>query len=88
MYGFAIALWKCDIKKVDLFLHLMAQPPWDSNLEMAPKKPFYIIHYTYGMDYKLTGVWYCACHGRSANYARLALRHTWVRTGRLETYCL
>jgi hypothetical protein len=22
---------------------------------MAPNKPFYILHYTYGMDYKLTG---------------------------------
>lgn len=24
-------------------------------MEMAPNKPFYILHYTYGMDYKLTG---------------------------------
>lgn len=24
-------------------------------MEMAPGKPFYILHYTYGMDYKLTG---------------------------------
>ena len=34
---------------------MMAQPPWDSNILMAPQKPFHIIHYTYGMDYKLTG---------------------------------
>ena len=49
-------MWLAGIKKVDLFLHLMAQPPWYLNLELAPGKPFYIIHYTYGMDYKLTGM--------------------------------
>ncbi|GIL43843.1 hypothetical protein Vafri_1440 [Volvox africanus] len=55
MYGFTIALWLNGIKHVDLFLHMMAQPPWDQELQMANGKPFYILHYTYGMDYKLTG---------------------------------
>jgi len=55
MYGFAIGAWLGGIKKFDLFLHLMAQPPWDTKLDMAVNKPFYILHYTYGMDYKLTG---------------------------------
>ena len=30
---------------------MMAQPPYDTKLS-----PFYIIHYTYGMDYTLEGV--------------------------------
>lgn len=55
MYGFTIAAYLGGIKKVDLFLHMMAQPPWDTNLELGPNKPYYILHYTYGMDYKLTG---------------------------------
>ena len=55
MYGFAFALWIAGIHKVDLYLHMMAQPPWDTEMYMAPGKPFHIIHYTYGMDYKLTG---------------------------------
>ncbi|GLC43320.1 hypothetical protein PLESTM_001458300 [Pleodorina starrii] len=55
MYGFTIALWLNGIKHVDLFLHLMAQPPWDQEMQMGNGKPFYILHYTYGMDYKLTG---------------------------------
>ena len=59
MYGFTIALSLNGIKHADLFLHLMAQPPWDSTMDMAPNKPFYILHYTYGMDYKLTGGGMC-----------------------------
>ncbi|KAG2501810.1 hypothetical protein HYH03_000310 [Edaphochlamys debaryana] len=55
MYGFTIAAWLNGIKHVDLFLHMMAQPPWDQEMTMANGKPFYILHYTYGMDYKLTG---------------------------------
>jgi len=31
------------------------QPPWDTSLDYAPGKPFYINHYTYGMDYTLEG---------------------------------
>ncbi|MEW5304340.1 MAG: hypothetical protein WDW36_006957 [Sanguina aurantia] len=55
MYGFTIAAYLGGIRKVDLFLHMMAQPPWDTSLELGPHKPYYILHYTYGMDYKLTG---------------------------------
>ena len=55
MYGFTIGMWLGGIKKVDLYLHMMSQPPWDRQLESSPGKPFYIIHYTYGMDYKKTG---------------------------------
>jgi hypothetical protein len=55
MYGFAIGLFLGGVKHVDLYLHMMSQPPWDMNLDQSPGKPFYIIHYTYGMDYKLTG---------------------------------
>lgn len=29
---------------------MMSQPPWDEKLE-----PYYILHYTYGMDYTLAG---------------------------------
>ncbi|KAG1657279.1 hypothetical protein FOA52_005473 [Chlamydomonas sp. UWO 241] len=55
MYGFAIGLFLGGVRHVDLYLNLMSQPPWDMNLDQSPGKPFYIIHYTYGMDYKLTG---------------------------------
>lgn len=55
MYGFCIALWLGGVKRVDLYLHMMSQPPWDRDLQMAPGKPFHIIHYTYGMDYTLDG---------------------------------
>lgn len=55
MYGFTIALHKVGIPKVDLFLHMMAQPPWDTQMGISPRRPYYIIHYTYGMDYTLSG---------------------------------
>lgn len=44
------------IRHVDLYLHMMSQPPWDTGMEMKPGLPFYILHYTYGMDYTLAGV--------------------------------
>ncbi|KDD75345.1 hypothetical protein H632_c731p1 [Helicosporidium sp. ATCC 50920] len=50
MYAFTLSLYKVGIKRVDLFLEMMAQPPWDT--ELAPP---YILHYTYGMDYTLEG---------------------------------
>jgi hypothetical protein len=55
MYGFTIALYIAGVKHTDLYLQLMSQPPWDTNLDFKPGKPFQIIHYTYGMDYKLDG---------------------------------
>jgi hypothetical protein len=33
MYAFTISLWTVGVKKVELVLHLMAQPPWDSKLQ-------------------------------------------------------
>lgn len=37
-------------------LHLLLmQPPWDDKLEFAPGRPFFINHYTYGMDYTKEG---------------------------------
>ena len=35
MYAFTISLWRVGVKRVDLVLHLMAQPPWDSKLEVG-----------------------------------------------------
>lgn len=35
MYAFTISLWRVGVKKVDLILHFMAQPPWDSKLQVA-----------------------------------------------------
>eukprot|EP00798_Chlamydomonas_sp_ICE-L_P005860 gene5860-6151_t len=43
------------IKEVDLLPHLMAQPPYDTSYEERANKPFYIIHYTYGLDYNKSG---------------------------------
>lgn len=50
MYAFTIAMYKAGIRNVGLHLKMMAQPPWDSELD-----PYYILHYTYGMDYTLDG---------------------------------
>jgi len=51
MYGFTLALSKLGIGPVDVHLKMMAQPPWDTEIE-----PYYIMHFTYGMDYTLDGV--------------------------------
>eukprot|EP00891_Asterochloris_glomerata_P002540 jgi/Astpho2/2540/e_gw1.00048.41.1_t len=50
MYGFAISCYKVGLPPVGLELNMMSQPPWDTELE-----PYYMLHYTYGMDYRLTG---------------------------------
>lgn len=50
MYGFTIACHKAGVGPVDLYLRMMSQPPWDSQ-----RDAFYILHYTYGMDYTLQG---------------------------------
>ena len=55
MYAFTISLWRVGVKRVDLVLHLMAQPPWDAKLALAKGKPYYILHYTYGCDFSLNG---------------------------------
>lgn len=43
------------VRKVDLVLHLMAQPPWDARMVLSANKSFYILHYTYGSDFTLDG---------------------------------
>lgn len=50
MYAFTLACFKAGIKNIDLHLKMMSQPPWDEKLE-----PYYILHYTYGMDYTKEG---------------------------------
>lgn len=51
MYAFSIAAYKGGLRDIGLHLKLMSQPPFDTKLE-----PYYILHYTYGMDYTLDGV--------------------------------
>lgn len=51
MYGFAISCYNTGVVPIDLHLKMMSQPPWDEKLE-----PYYVLHYTYGMDYTLEGV--------------------------------
>jgi hypothetical protein len=34
MYGFTIAAWLGGIRHVDLYLHMMAQPPWDTEMQV------------------------------------------------------
>ena len=50
MYAFTISMYLAGIKECGLFPDMMAQPPWDSQ-----KDRYYILHYTYGMDYALNG---------------------------------
>jgi len=35
MYAFTISLWRVGVKHVDLHLQLMAQPPWDSKMQVC-----------------------------------------------------
>eukprot|EP00879_Flechtneria_rotunda_P023665 GHRR01025042.1.p1 GENE.GHRR01025042.1~~GHRR01025042.1.p1 ORF type:complete len:103 (-),score=17.58 GHRR01025042.1:269-577(-) len=55
MYAFTISLYVIGVRHVDLILHLMAQPPWDSKMTMGHNKSYYICHYTYGNDYSEDG---------------------------------
>ena len=41
MYGFTLACHIVGIPRVDLFLRMMSQPPWDTQLG-----PYYLLHYT------------------------------------------
>jgi hydroxyproline O-arabinosyltransferase len=54
MYAFTIALYNHNIGPVGLHLELASQPPWDTQME-SNGVPYYILHYTYGMDYTMTG---------------------------------
>lgn len=55
MYAFALAMYMSGIRNVTTISNLMAQPPWDTDLNITESRPFYILHYTYGMDYTLSG---------------------------------
>jgi hydroxyproline O-arabinosyltransferase len=54
MYAFTISLFNAGIGPVGLHLELASQPPWDTMMDYEGF-PYYILHYTYGMDYTLTG---------------------------------
>ncbi|KAL4519320.1 hypothetical protein Ndes2526A_g00413 [Nannochloris sp. 'desiccata'] len=51
MYAFSLAAYKAGLRDIGLHIKLMSQPPFDTTLD-----PYYILHYTYGMDYTLDGV--------------------------------
>eukprot|EP00892_Ulva_mutabilis_P011770 jgi/Ulvmu1/8966/UM005_0057.1 len=55
MYAFTISLYNNGIGPVSLHLELAAQPPWDTTMSVNGND-YYILHYTYGMDYTLAGV--------------------------------
>lgn len=55
MYAFTIALYNAGVRHVDLALHMMSQPPWDTKMSLSNGKPYYILHYTYGCDYTHDG---------------------------------
>ena len=50
MYAFTLSMYKAGIRDIGLHLEMMSQPPYDTILEK-----YYILHYTYGMDYDLDG---------------------------------
>uniref|UniRef100_A0A7R9V6U3 Hydroxyproline O-arabinosyltransferase-like domain-containing protein n=1 Tax=Chlamydomonas euryale TaxID=1486919 RepID=A0A7R9V6U3_9CHLO len=51
MFAFAMSMYAAGLSDVDLYAHMVAQPPFDSDLELKPGRPFYILHYTYGLDF-------------------------------------
>jgi hypothetical protein len=63
MYAFTICLWRVGVRRVDTFVHFMAQPPWDAKMALKGK-PYYILHYTYGNDYDLDGAFTPGVYGR------------------------
>jgi len=50
MSGFTISCYILGVGPMDLHLKMMAQPPWDEQLDA-----YFLLHYTYGMDYTLEG---------------------------------
>lgn len=54
MYAFTISLYNNAIGPVSLHLELASQPPWDKTMSVNGND-YYILHYTYGMDYTLDG---------------------------------
>eukprot|EP00798_Chlamydomonas_sp_ICE-L_P000569 gene569-1986_t len=51
MYAYTMSVWLAGIRNVPQYPHIMAQPPWDRDYELLPGRPYYIIHYTYGLDF-------------------------------------
>jgi len=47
MYAFTISCHLEGVPPASLHIKMMGQPPWDTKL----KDGFYLLHYTYGMDY-------------------------------------
>lgn len=54
MYAFSMAMYLAGLSNIDLWPHIMAQPPYDSDYELRPGRPFYINHYTVSF---LLGTW-------------------------------
>lgn len=54
MYAFTISLYNHGIGPVSLHLELASQPPWDTTMSVNGNE-YYILHFTYGMDYTLDG---------------------------------
>lgn len=51
MYAFTMAMFKAGVHNCGLEPNMMAQPPWDWDMQR-----YYLLHYTYGMDYTKEGV--------------------------------
>jgi hydroxyproline O-arabinosyltransferase len=51
MFAFTMSLYEVGVRDVGLHPKMMSQPPFDEKLE-----PWYLLHYTYGMDYTNEGV--------------------------------
>ena len=54
MYAFAMSMYAAGLRDIDIIPHMMAHTPYDSDLELYPGRPFYILHYTYGLDFNQT----------------------------------
>lgn len=50
MYAFTMSMYIAGVRDCSLHSEWMSQPPWDSDMDK-----YYLLHYTYGMDYKLDG---------------------------------
>ncbi|GAB4823623.1 hypothetical protein N2152v2_010669 [Parachlorella kessleri] len=50
MYAFTLSCWNLGLREIDLHRWMMAQPPYDSELDR-----FYILHYTYSNEFGADG---------------------------------
>lgn len=51
MYAFTITCYMQGVGPIDTYSKMMAQPPGQTTMD-----PYYLLHYTYGLDYTLEGV--------------------------------